>query len=268
MSITTFIVDAFTDKAFTGNPAAVCLLDVPQETQWMQAVAAEMNLSETAFIVVPQPQDASQVYLLRWFTPKIEVDLCGHATLASAHVLWYERGDQTQVLAFQTKSGLLYASKVSHGIELDFPARPAQPVVVPQELVAALGVEPIQVAKNAQHYLIELANEEAVRKLTPDFDALSRIRSARGFIVTARAVSGIYDFVSRFFAPAAGINEDPVTGVAHCCLAPWWGTVLGKNELIAYQASPRGGVLRLRQTGSRVALTGTAVTVLKGELYV
>lgn len=267
MGVTTFIVDAFTDTVFTGNPAAVCLLNAPREEQWMQAVAAEMNLSETAFIVVPQPQDASQVYSLRWFTPKIEVDLCGHATLASAHVLWYERGDHAQVLVFQTKSGLLYASKTNQGIELDFPARPAQPVVAPPELVAALGVEPVQVAKNAQHYLIEVASEAVVRKLTPDFDALSRIGSARGFIVTARASSNAYDFVSRFFAPAAGINEDPVTGTAHCCLAPWWGAVLGKNELTAYQASPRGGVLRARQAGSRVVLAGTAITILKGELY-
>ncbi|RMF91377.1 MAG: PhzF family phenazine biosynthesis protein, partial [Nitrospinota bacterium] len=208
-----FQVDAFTQIPFTGNPAAVCLLPAPQEESWMQRVAREMNLSETAFLVRQEDH-----FRLRWFTPAVEVDLCGHATLASAHILWEEAYLQPEEQArFVTRSGLLTATRQGEWIELDFPAEPAQPVTPPPELVHALEVSPRYVGKNRFDYIVEVDTEETVRGLTPDF-ALLKTLPMRGVMVTARASSAGYDFVSRFFAPAAGIDEDPVTGSAHCCL--------------------------------------------------
>jgi PhzF family phenazine biosynthesis protein len=220
-----------------------------------------MNLSETAFLV-RRPDGFS----LRWFTPAIEVALCGHATLASAHVLWEEKhlrpGEQAR---FHTKSGLLTADRRGEWIELDFPATPEQPTEAPPGLEEALGARPVYVGKNKFDYFLELPSEGVVRSLQPDFAALRRL-PVRGIVVTARADGNGYDFVSRFFAPGSGIDEDPVTGSAHCSLAPFWGRRLGKKEMVGYQASARGGVVRTRLAGERVILGGQAVTVLRGEL--
>ncbi len=257
-------VDAFTDKPFAGNPAAVCLLSEPREEQWLQNVAREMNLSETAFLT--RQEDG---FALRWFTPAVEVALCGHATLASAHVLW-----ETNVLRedeearFFTLSGLLTARRAGDWIELNFPARLAHPVEPVAGLLEALGVgeaEVRSVGRNVDDYLVEVASEEIVRGMQPNFTELSRVE-ARGVIATSRSSIDEYDFVSRFFGPRVGVNEDPVTGSAHCCLAPYWQTKLRKEEMVGYQASERGGVVRVRVEGERVVLAGQAVTVLRGEL--
>jgi PhzF family phenazine biosynthesis protein len=261
MGLPLFQVDAFTDKPFAGNPAAVCILSEPREARWMQNVAQEMNLPETAFV-----HREGDGFGLRWFTPTIEVDLCGHATLASAHILW-EAGHlkPDQQARFSTRSGILTADRKGQWIELDFPAEPADLANAPPDLVAALGVPFKHVAKNRFDYLVEIDSEQTLRRLNPDFTRLSKI-VARGFIVTSRATLSGYDFVSRFFAPGAGINEDPVTGSAHCCLGPFWSMRLGKAEFVAYQASARGGAVRVRVSGQRVHLGGQAVTVLRGEL--
>ena len=255
------LVDAFTDRPFAGNPAGVCLLDRPADAAWMQDVAREMNLSETAFL---HPEDDG--YRLRWFTPAVEVDLCGHATLASAHVLWREghlaAGQQAR---FHTLSGLLTADQRDGWIELDFPAEPASPVASPEGLIEALGVEPVNVARNRVDLLVEVAGAQAVRDAKPDMGRLATI-PARGVIVTSRADADGYDVVSRFFGPAVGVPEDPVTGSAHCCLGPYWAARLGKDELTCLQASARGGTVRVRLSGDRVKLLGQAVTVLHGEL--
>lgn len=254
-------VDAFTNKPFAGNPAAVCVLPAPAAETWMQNVAAEMNLSETAFLY---KQDDG--FNLRWFTPAIEVDLCGHATLASAHVLWEGGHLSPDAQArFFTKSGLLTAQRDGDRIEMDFPAEPATEALPPANLADALGVSPVYVGKNRFDYLVEVKSEKVVRTLHPDFTLLKTI-TGRGVMVTSRATTPGYDFVSRFFAPQAGIDEDPVTGSAHCCLGPFWHTRLGKTSFTAFQASPRGGVVRVRIEGDRVKLGGQAVTVLKGEL--
>jgi predicted PhzF superfamily epimerase YddE/YHI9 len=254
-------VDAFTDQPFAGNPAAVCVLPAPRDARWMQDVAREMNLSETAFL-----HRHDDGYALRWFTPTIEVALCGHATLASAHVLW-EDGHlpATARARFHTKSGLLTADRAGEWIELDFPATPAVPAPPPAGLPEALGVVPRWVGRSKFDYLVEVESEDAVRAVQPDFAALERAE-ARGVIVTSRATTRGYDFVSRFFAPRAGVREDPVTGSAHCTLTPFWSERLGKAEMMACQASPRGGVVRVRSQGKRVVLGGQAVTVLRGEL--
>ena len=265
MSLPIAHVDAFADAPFRGNPAAVCLLPAAREQPWMAAVAGEMNLSETAFLA---PR-ADGSYDLRWFTPTVEVALCGHATLASAHVLW-ERGllPPDAVARFHTKSGLLTATRAPDGfIELDFPARPSTPMDVPDGLAEALGERVLHVGRSADDELVEVASEAAVRRLNPDLRRLAAL-PVRGVIVTARAAEGRFDFVSRFFAPAAGVDEDPVTGSAHCCLAPFWGHRLGKTEMLAYQASARGGVVRVVLRGDRVGLGGRAITVLDGELRV
>jgi len=253
-------VDAFTNKPFAGNPAGVCVLPKAADAAWMLNVAREMNLAETAFLV--KQRDG---YDLRWFTPAIEVDLCGHATLASAHVLW-EDGHlpRTAQARFHTKSGLLTADQNGAWIELDFPATPAKPAKAPAGLIESLGVSATFVGKSPFDYLVELENESTVRRLAPNLSALAEVE-ARGVIVTARG-AGTYDFVSRFFAPQSGVPEDPVTGSAHCALAPYWSAKLGKNELVAFQASPRGGELRLRVAGDRIKIGGQAVTVLRGEL--
>ena len=253
-------VDAFTDTPFRGNPAAVCVLPAPRDARWMQDVAREMNLSETAFV-----HGEPGGWGLRWFTPTIEVSLCGHATLASAHVLW-EDGHlpRDRQARFHTESGLLTADRRGDWIELDFPAKAVEPAPTPAGLAEALGAAPKYVGRNQLDYLVELDAEETVRGLTPDHTALAKL-SVRGVIVTSRA-SGIYDFVSRFFAPGSGIAEDPVTGSSHCALGPFWGARLGKSEFLAYQASARGGVVRVSVVGDRVKLGGQAVTVLRGEL--
>ncbi len=261
MGLAITVVDAFTDKPFSGNPAAVCVLPGPQEDRWMHNLAREMNLSETAYLL-----KQSDGYQLRWFTPAVEVDLCGHATLASAHVLWeagYLKPDQQA--RFHTRSGVLTAERRGSLIEMDFPAEPPEQVDPPRGLADALGVTPRWVGKNQFDYLVELEREEIVRKMTPAFRALREL-PVRGIIVTSRAASGPYDFISRFFAPAAGVDEDPVTGSAHCCLGPFWQKRLGKDHFTAYQASARGGVVEVRVAGSRVFMAGHAVTVLRGEL--
>ncbi len=255
-------VDAFTDKPFAGNPAAVCVLPGARGERWMQDVAREMNLSETAFLV-PQADG----FDLRWFTPTVEVDLCGHATLASAHVLWETGQLAADAQArFHTRSGLLTALRRGDWIELDFPARPITELTAPPEaVVRALDVAPVFVGRTKDDYVMELADEAAVRRVNPDFTQLKRA-DLRGVIVTAQATTDGYDFVSRFFVPGAGIDEDPVTGAAHCVLGPYWQGRLQKNEFTAYQASARGGVVRVRVGGERVYLGGQAVTVLRGEL--
>lgn len=253
-------VDAFARQPFEGNPAAVCLLDAEAEAAWMQDVAQEMNLSETSFV---RPLDGG--YELRWFTPAVEVDLCGHATLAAAHVLWEEGlAPAEEAVGFHTRSGLLGARRNGAWIELDFPATPPEKCPVPQGLAAALGVEPTYVGRSRFDYLAAVADEKAVRRAQPDHRALKAL-GARGVMLTA-AGSGPYDFVSRYFAPGSGIDEDPVTGSAHCCLGPYWGDRLGKKEMLAYQASARGGQVKVHLQGDRVALGGQAVTVLRGEL--
>src|SRR5579872_1966996 len=264
MSLTIHQVDAFTNKPFGGNPAAVCILSQPGDAQWMQQVATEMNLSETAFLY---KQDDG--FSLRWFTPTVEVDLCGHATLASSHILWETGHLQANEQArFFTRSGLLTAERKGDWIEMDFPAKEEEQADAPPNLLQALGVSTQQtqyIGKNVFDYLVEVASEDIVRGLKPNITLLSTVQ-ARGVIVTSRASTPGYDFVSRFFAPLAGVNEDPVTGSAHCCLTPYWSQRLDKSEMIAYQASPRGGVLRVRASGDRVQLGGQAVTVLRGEL--
>ena len=256
-----FQVDAFTDTPFAGNPAAVCVMPQQRDESWMQRVANEMNLSETAFLV--EQEDG---YSLRWFTPAIEVDLCGHATLASAHILW-EIGclGPDQKARFFTRSGLLTAERQDNWIQLDFPSEPEEEIDAPQRLSEALGTSPAYVGKNRFDYLIELESADSIRNLKPDFTLLRTIES-RGFIVTSAADSVEFDFVSRFFAPAFGINEDPVTGSAHCCLGHFWQKKLGKNEFTAYQASARGGIIRVQVAGGRVLLAGQAVTVMRGAL--
>ena len=262
MAVPLIQVDAFTDQPFAGNPAAVCILPEPRDEGWMGRVAQEMNLSETAFL---SPHEGG--YQLRWFTPTVEVDLCGHATLASAHALWelgYLAPDAPA--NFHTRSGLLTAGRDGDWIVLDFPATPEQPCSVPPGLAGALGAEPRYVGQTRFDYLVELESEQAVRALRPNIAAMGAL-GVRGVMVTARAGSGPYDFVSRYFAPGAGIDEDPVTGSTHCCLGPFWSARLGKPDLLAYQASARGGVMGVRVALPRVHLRGQAVTVLRGELY-
>jgi PhzF family phenazine biosynthesis protein len=255
-------VDAFTDCPFAGNPAAVCVLSTSIEDDRMQAIAREMNLSETAFLC---PQDDG--FQLRWFTPSVEVDLCGHATLASAHVLWSEGILSPDVEArFHTRSGLLTATLQGEWIELNFPVNRSTETIVPPELVAALDEPITSVYQNSLGYLVELASEAAVRDLQPDFTKL-RSLPVHGLIVTSQADQSNYDIVSRFFAPALGIDEDPVTGSAHCCLAPYWRDRLQQDTFLAYQASTRGGVVKVRYDGGdRVFLGGQAVTVMRGRL--
>jgi predicted PhzF superfamily epimerase YddE/YHI9 len=257
-----FQVDAFADSVFAGNPAAVCLLGGPAEAGWMQSVASEMNLSETAFV---EPQAAG--YGLRWFTPVAEVGLCGHATLASAHIL-YETGqaEPADRVTFDSVSGPLTGRREGGLLVLDFPARPAGPVPAPPGLLAALGVDRAEWTGQAKDDLmVVLAREEEVTGLRPDTVALAGY-GTRGIIVTAPASRPGADFVSRFFAPGVGIAEDPVTGSAHCTLAPYWAQRLGRPQLIGYQASARGGTVRVRVDGDRVLLAGRAVTVFSGEL--
>jgi len=254
-------VDAFTDRPFAGNPAAVCVLAAARDARWMQQVAAEMNLSETAFLL---RRDGH--YDLRWFTPTVEVDLCGHATLASAHILWESgRLPADRDARFETRSGLLVARQAGGWIEMDFPADPPSEMAPVDGLPAMLGCEPAWVGKGRFDLFVELDSEETVRALKPRLPALAAL-PYRGVVVTARSSSAHFDFVSRFFGPASGIDEDPVTGSAHCSLGPFWRRRLGRDELVGFQASARGGEVRVRPSGERVILAGKAITVLRGEL--
>jgi PhzF family phenazine biosynthesis protein len=265
MAVPIFQVDAFAEEPFKGNPAGVCLLPGPAEASWMQSVAAEMNLAETAF-----PLREGDDFRLRWFTPKVEVKLCGHATLATAHVLWEQGLLAPRAEArFQTLSGLLTARRDGALIELDFPARPPRPEPPgwADAVVGALGIKPVALGMSAEDLLFEATDEGAVRSAEPDF-AILRGLPARGVIVTSRSADPRFDFISRFFAPAVGVDEDPVTGSSHTVLVPYWAKRLGKRTFTAYQASARGGTLHLRLDGDRVKIAGLAITVIRGEIVV
>jgi PhzF family phenazine biosynthesis protein len=267
------VVDAFTAEPWRGNPAGICVLPATASDEWMQSVAIEMNHAETAFLIKcgESNQDG---YDLRWFTPGGEVDLCGHATLASAHYLW-ETGAlaEDEQARFHTRSGLLTAIRLSADgaawIELDFPSEPVSATETPEGIAAMLRAEPVFVGRNRMDYLVELKDETAVRRLRPDLKQIADLSdrdNVRGIIVTAAATESGTDIVSRCFFPRFHIDEDPVTGSAHCALAPYWIPRLGKQEIVAYQASARGGWLRLRLAGDRVKLRGQAVTTLRGQL--
>ncbi|RIH88796.1 PhzF family phenazine biosynthesis protein [Calidithermus roseus] len=253
-------VDAFTNRPFSGNPAAVCVLEAPRPAVWMQAVAREMNLSETAFL-----HRESSGYRLRWFTPEAEIALCGHATLASAHVLWEEGHSRAPMLEFHTLSGLLTATRAGNWIEMNFPTEPVMPAELPPTLLEAIGAKPVFTGKTPVRFFVELESAEVVRKLRPNLSLLAQVPPGR-LIVTARSDDPRYDFVSRYFAPGIGIPEDPVTGSAHCALPVYWAPKLGKKEFMAYQASARGGELRVTLTSDRVFIQGQAVTVMRAEL--
>ncbi|CAG7657729.1 PhzF family phenazine biosynthesis protein [Paenibacillus allorhizosphaerae] len=266
------VIDAFTDRPFRGNPAAVLVMDRYPSDAALQQIAMEMNLSETAFLC----KENDGLYRLRWFTPEVEVDLCGHATLASAHHLWESGAEAlSQPLSFMTLSGLLTAVPLDNGwIQLDFPSEPVSAIPVTEQLLSALGLsEPPRFAGNNRlDVLIELDSAQAVHDLNPDFAAIASWEGVRGVLVTARSEDltlpdGVQvDFVSRCFFPAIGINEDPVTSSAHCALTPYWQTKLGKHTLCAMQLSARTGILQLQVAGDRIKLAGQAVTVLKGTL--
>jgi predicted PhzF superfamily epimerase YddE/YHI9 len=263
MNVTLQVVDAFTHRPFAGNPAAVCVLPVPREEAWMKLVAREMNLSETAFL---HPMEGG--FALRWFTPTVEVKLCGHATLASAHTLWETNAlVPDQPARFRTLSGWLTCRRAGEWIEMDFPALPVEAAEPPPVLLQGLGVKPVFVGRAALKWLVEVADEAALRAVRPDFQRLGEL-PVQGIIVTARPDTPGFDFVSRYFAPASGVNEDPVTGSAHCALGPYWQAKLGKADFTAYQASARGGVVKVGVRGDRVLLTGQAVTVSCVQLLV
>lgn len=258
-------VDAFSDRAFSGNPAGVCILQRAMDEEWMQKIALEMNLSETAFLL----RKADRSFDLRWFTPAKEVDLCGHATLAAAHILWETKElNNDQVARFNTKSGLLIARKMDDWIELDFPPEEDSEVdIIPDKLAEALGIEDTDVkyiGKNRMDYILEV-DEKIIYQLQPNYSSLAAV-PVRGIIVTGYSSSNDFDFVSRFFAPAYGVNEDPVTGSAHCCLGPYWQRKTGKSSLIGYQASKRGGTVKVGMNGDRVLLRGKALTVFEVRL--
>lgn len=253
-----YVVDAFTDCAFRGNPAAVCLYERWLPDEILQAVAAENNLSETAFLV-PLGED----WELRWMTPTTEVDLCGHATLASAYVLFHEVQPERQDVRFHTKSGVLEVTREGEQIVLDFPARPPEPCAAPPGLAWALDAEPIEVLRSSHDVLAAFEREPQVRGLRPSMDQLLELGS-QGVIVTAPGDE--VDFVSRYFAPAVGVPEDPVTGAAHCTLTPYWSRRLGKKKLRACQVSQRGGSLTVEDCGERVHIGGRAVLVMRGEI--
>ncbi|GAA3808762.1 PhzF family phenazine biosynthesis protein [Sphaerisporangium flaviroseum] len=278
-----YTVDSFTDQAFKGNPAGVCLLDSPRSDEWMQALASEMRHSETAYVL---SQGEGLPYTLRWFTPAVEVALCGHATLATAHVL-YSIGAASGSIEFSTKSGILTTKQLDHGrISMDFPSYLPTEISPPAALLKALGVVPTWVGMGRMDLLAELESEQAVRDLTPDIDALTALE-ARAVCVTARATSpsgldssrglgsssevgssrGV-DYVSRFFAPNAGVAEDPVTGSAHCMLGPYWTAKLGRDALVGEQLSKRGGIVHTTARGDRTEISGNAVTVWSGTVHI
>lgn len=255
-----YIADAFTNKRYKGNPAAVCILEEELSSDSMQNIANEMNLSETAFLLRQGKQ-----YILRWFTPETEVDLCGHATLASAHILWDQQLFTGEEIRFSTKSGILTANKVHDWIQMNFPLENEHECVPPNELIDGLGVSYTYIGKNRLDYLVEVEDEETVRTLQPNYRLWKSVES-RGIIVTSRSSRSDIDFVSRCFYPAIGVDEDPVTGSAHCCLGPYWQRKLNKSELIAEQLSKREGLLKLKVLEDRVIILGQAVTTLRGKL--
>ncbi len=265
MSVRVYTVDAFTNTPYSGNPAAVCCLEAPANDQWMQDVASEMNLAETAFVY--QENDG---YRLRWFTPTVEVDICGHATLASSHILWEQKlASPDKPIRFYTRSGVLTASKIGDRIELDFPADPESTVELTEDLSIvlreSLGAEPMYVGKSQRDFLVEVKNETILKEMVPNMSILAQV-PMRGYIVTTKSDRPEFDFISRCFYPAVGIPEDSVTGSAHCCLAIFWAKRLGKSEMNGYQASSRGGTVGVKIIGDRVILMGQAVTILVGEL--
>lgn len=263
MSLKIVQIDAFSSRPFGGNPAAVCLLSEYPADTWLLSVAREMNLSETAFL-----KRREEGFDLRWFTPELEVELCGHATLASAHFLWKEGAlEPGETARFHTLSGWLCASQKSGWIEMDLPSEPPEDVSAAPDLLRSLGVEARYLGKNRFDYIVEVESEAILRSMSPDFKLLADL-TERGVMVTCTADRSEFDFVSRFFAPAVGVDEDPVTGSAHCCLAPFWSSRLQKDELVGYQASRRGGEVRTRLRGDRVLLAGQAVTVLEGQLQI
>lgn len=258
MAIPISVVDAFSDRPFAGNPAGVCLLDAYPADEWMQKVAAEMKHAETAFLV-----REGEDYRLRWFTPAVEVDLCGHATLASAHAL-FEGGYSGDTIRFHTRSGVLTATRHADGIELDFPSEAPEEAPLPYPL-RSFEVESVWTGRNRMDWFVQLSTAAEVRALEPDFGEIAGL-GIRGLIVTAADETGEYDFVSRGFFPQSGIDEDPVTGSAHCAFAPFWASRLGKTTMTGYQASDRGGEVTVEVVGDRVKLRGRAVTVLRGSL--
>ena len=261
MKIPIFQIDAFTIEPFKGNPAAVCLLTEVMPVTWMQKIATEMNLSETAFLMKEE-----KGYHLRWFTPLMEVDLCGHATLASAFVLYYK--DLVRIndlICFRSRSGELNASVADGWITLNFPAFEERPFLETERLGKILGIHPIEVVKSGENVIVELKSSKEIRQLKPDIIQLLKL-PMHGLVVTARSDLPEFDFISRYFAPWAGINEDPVTGSAHACLGPYWEKRLKKKKMNAYQASTRGGVVKVETLGNRVLLSGQAVMIFEGEL--
>ncbi len=262
MSLEFTVVDAFTSNPFSGNPAAVCILDEAISDDLMQRIALEINLSETAFLY-----SEGIGFRLRWFTPKAEVKLCGHGTLASAHALWEQRAKDLREIEFYTLSGTLIASKEGDDIKLNFPIEPVIEADLPAELLKAIGVIPIFTGKTDVRYFVELPTANDVRNLSPDLARISQYHPGR-IIVTAQSDAPEFDFISRYFAPGIGIPEDPVTGSAHCALAEYWSRKLVKNEFSAYQASSRGGALKIKLNDKRVDLLGKAVTVFRGKFAI
>ena len=263
MSIKIFQVDAFTSEPFKGNPAAVCILEKNVSDEWLQGVATEMNLSETAFITATEERNK---YKLRWFTPKVEVDLCGHATLATAHVLYQNNYvSSSETIFFETKSGILKTLKNENYIQLDFPETPVSDNELPKGIENIIGAKVMYSGKSIFDYFLLLEDEAQLINLKPNFGELIKF-GKRGIIVTAGSKK--YDFISRFFAPQSGIDEDPVTGSAHCALYPYWSKKLNKKELVAYQASERGGLLKLSSENSRILISGEAITILEGVLKI
>lgn len=267
-SIAIWQVDAFTDTPFRGNAAAVCVLDVFPSDRWLQAVASELQLSETAFVV---PTDHPDRFHLRWFTPTVEVDLCGHATLAATHTLVEQgRARRDQPIEFLTRSGTLECERRESGITLNFPAAPVTgqaSAADRDEVIAALGMDSGTVLRSKQDLVVVVEDPAHVTEIVPDYRRLAGI-DTRGVIVTCQSPRPGIDFISRFFAPRFGIDEDPVTGSAHCSLAPYWADRIGRRSLTGYQASRRGGTVGCKVTGDRVLLSGQAVTVLEGRLHV
>lgn len=274
-AVQVYQVDAFTNESFKGNPAAVCVLEEPIEDKYLQLIAKEMNLSETAFVQSLEGKyvNDTNIFSLRWFTPKCEVDLCGHATIATSKILFDCMGIKKDQILYETKSGRLTANKAGEGIALDFPIDEPLNADLPENILEAVGLESYEnaiIGKNSKKLVLHLKTEGEVLKLRPDFEKMKALEfktEVKGFGVTCIG-NGKYDFVSRYFNPWAGVNEDPVTGSVHTLLASYWGKLLNKNEMKAYQASDRGGEIGLRiLPGSRVELVGQAVVVLKGELY-
>ncbi len=261
MKINYYQVDSFTKEPYFGNPAGVIILDKEADEYWMAKIAEEMNLSETSFLYYV----SQNKYNLRWFTPTNEVDLCGHATLAAAHILWEKFIEKNQNIIFETNSGELICKNDNDLIQMNFPKEEAFDTDPPKELLKSLDVNILYCGKNRFDYLVELESEDILKKINPDFNLLKKI-NARGIIITSKPSNNEYDFVSRFFAPNVGVNEDPVTGSAHCCLAPYWAKKLEKNKLKALQVSARRGILFLELFKDRVNISGNAITVFEGKI--